>query len=37
VAVREIGQAVLSTFAHAAASGPDRLVPELVSILAEHV
>jgi 3-hydroxyisobutyrate dehydrogenase-like beta-hydroxyacid dehydrogenase len=36
-AVREIGQAVLATFAHAAASGPDRLVPELVSILAEHV
>jgi 3-hydroxyisobutyrate dehydrogenase-like beta-hydroxyacid dehydrogenase len=34
-AVREIGQAVLDTFTKAVAIGPDRLVPELVSILAE--
>jgi 3-hydroxyisobutyrate dehydrogenase-like beta-hydroxyacid dehydrogenase len=33
-AVRDIGQAVLDTFTKAAAIGPDRLVPELVSILA---
>jgi 3-hydroxyisobutyrate dehydrogenase-like beta-hydroxyacid dehydrogenase len=32
-AVRDIGQAVLDTFSKAAAIGPDRLVPELVSIL----
>jgi 3-hydroxyisobutyrate dehydrogenase-like beta-hydroxyacid dehydrogenase len=32
-AVRDIGQAVLDTFTKAAAIGPDRLVPELVSIL----
>ncbi len=34
-AAREIGQAVLDTFTKAAAIDPDRLVPELVSILAE--
>jgi 3-hydroxyisobutyrate dehydrogenase-like beta-hydroxyacid dehydrogenase len=33
-AVRDIAQAVLDTFTKAAAIGPDRLVPELVSILA---
>ena len=33
-AARDIGQAVLGTFANAAAIGPDRPVPELVSILA---
>ena len=33
-AVRGIGQAVLDTFTRAAASGPDRMVPELVSMLA---
>ena len=33
-AVRDIGQAVLDTFTKAAAIGPDRWVPELVSILA---
>jgi len=33
-AMRDIGQAVLNTFAKAAAKDPDRLVPELVSILA---
>jgi 3-hydroxyisobutyrate dehydrogenase-like beta-hydroxyacid dehydrogenase len=33
-AVRDIGQAVLDTFTKAAAIGPGRLVPELVSILA---
>jgi 3-hydroxyisobutyrate dehydrogenase-like beta-hydroxyacid dehydrogenase len=32
-AVRDIGQAVLDTFSKAAAIGPDRPVPELVSIL----
>jgi 3-hydroxyisobutyrate dehydrogenase-like beta-hydroxyacid dehydrogenase len=32
-AVRDIGQAVLDTFTKAAAIAPDRLVPELVSIL----
>ena len=31
-AVRDIGQAVLDTFTKAAAAGPDRLVPELVSM-----
>ena len=36
-AMRDIGQAVLNTFAEAAAKYPDRLVPELVSILAEQV
>jgi len=35
-AVRDIGLAVLATFANAAASGAERLVPELVSILAER-
>jgi len=35
-AVRGIGQAVLDTFTQAAAIDPDRLVPELVSILAEQ-
>jgi 3-hydroxyisobutyrate dehydrogenase-like beta-hydroxyacid dehydrogenase len=35
-AVCDIGQAVLDTFAKAAAIDPDRLVPELVSMLAEH-
>jgi 3-hydroxyisobutyrate dehydrogenase-like beta-hydroxyacid dehydrogenase len=34
-AAREIGQAVLDTFARAVAISPDRPVPELVSILAE--
>jgi len=34
-AARAIGQAVLDTFAKAAATAPDRLVPELVSILAD--
>jgi len=33
-AVRDIAQAVLDTFTKAAAIGPDRLVPELASILA---
>jgi 3-hydroxyisobutyrate dehydrogenase-like beta-hydroxyacid dehydrogenase len=33
-AVRDIAQAVLDTFTKAAAIGPDRWVPELVSILA---
>jgi 3-hydroxyisobutyrate dehydrogenase-like beta-hydroxyacid dehydrogenase len=35
-AVRDIGQAVLDTFTDAVSVGPDRPVPELVSILAEH-
>ena len=35
-AMRGIGQAVLDTFAKAAAIDPGRLVPELVSMLAEH-
>jgi 3-hydroxyisobutyrate dehydrogenase-like beta-hydroxyacid dehydrogenase len=35
-AVRGIGQAVLDTITRAAATGPDRLMPELVSILAER-
>ncbi len=35
-AVRDIGQAVLDTFTKAAAIGPDRPVPELVSMLAER-
>jgi 3-hydroxyisobutyrate dehydrogenase-like beta-hydroxyacid dehydrogenase len=34
-AVRDIGQAVLATFTKAAAIGPDRSVPELVSILGD--
>ena len=34
-AVRDIAAAVLSTFTAAAAAGPDRLVPELVSILSD--
>ena len=36
-AVREIGRAVLDTFTKAAAVGPDRPVPELVSILKERM
>jgi 3-hydroxyisobutyrate dehydrogenase-like beta-hydroxyacid dehydrogenase len=35
-AEHEIGRAVLDTFTRAAAIGPDRAVPELVSILAGH-
>jgi hypothetical protein len=35
-AERGIGQAVLSTFAEAAADDPQRLVPELVPMLAGH-
>ena len=35
-AVRGIAQAVLDTFTEAVASGPDRMVPELVSMLAER-
>jgi 3-hydroxyisobutyrate dehydrogenase-like beta-hydroxyacid dehydrogenase len=36
-AVRGIAQAVLDTFTKAAAVGPDRLVPELVSILTAEI